>query len=56
MQSFIRPTAGAIVFAASASNIVHVNTVLALIAGLWVFDCKPLQLRFTFLNKPALIF
>jgi hypothetical protein len=36
VQSFVRPTAGAIVFAASASNIVHVNTVLALIAGLFV--------------------
>jgi uncharacterized membrane protein len=36
VQSFVRPTAGAIVFAASASNITHVNTVLALIAGLFV--------------------
>jgi hypothetical protein len=36
VQSFIRPTAGAIVFAASASNISHVNIVLALIAGLIV--------------------
>jgi hypothetical protein len=36
IQSFIRPTAGAIVFAASASNISHVNIVLALIAGLIV--------------------
>jgi hypothetical protein len=36
VQSFIRPTAGAIVFAVSASNISHVNIVLALIAGLIV--------------------
>ena len=36
VQSFIRPTAGAIVFAASASNITHVNTVLAIIAGLFI--------------------
>jgi hypothetical protein len=36
VQSFVRPTAGAIVFAASASNIVHVNTILALIAGLFI--------------------
>jgi hypothetical protein len=36
VQSFVRPTAGAIVFAASAANISHVNTVLALIAGLLV--------------------
>jgi hypothetical protein len=36
VQSFVRPTAGAIVFAASASNISHVNTILALIAGLFV--------------------
>jgi hypothetical protein len=36
VQSFVRPTAGAIVFAASAANISHVNTVLALIAGLIV--------------------
>src|SRR5665647_495407 len=36
VQSFVRPTAGSIVFAASASNISHVNIVLALIAGLIV--------------------
>lgn len=36
IQSIIRPTAGAIVFAASASNITQVHTVLALIAGLFV--------------------
>jgi len=36
VQSFVRPTAGAIVFAASASNITHVNPVLALIAGLLI--------------------
>lgn len=36
VQSFIRPTAGAIIFAASASKIAHVNTVLALIAGLFI--------------------
>ena len=36
VQSFIRPTAGAIVFAASASNITHVNTVLSIIAGLFI--------------------
>jgi hypothetical protein len=36
IQSFVRPTAGAIVFAASASNLTHVNPVLALIAGLLV--------------------
>ena len=36
VQSFVRPTAGAIVFAASASNITHVNTVLAIIAGLFI--------------------
>lgn len=36
VQSFVRPTAGAIVFAASASNISHVSPVLALIAGLLV--------------------
>lgn len=36
VQSFIRPTAGAIVFAASASNISHVNPILALVAGLLV--------------------
>jgi hypothetical protein len=36
VQSFVRPTAGAIVFAASVSNIAHVNTVLAIIAGLLV--------------------
>lgn len=36
VQTFVRPTAGAIVFAASASNISHVSPVLALIAGLLV--------------------
>ena len=36
IQSFIRPTAGAIVFAASASNISYVNPVLAIIAGLFI--------------------
>jgi hypothetical protein len=36
IQSFVRPTAGAIVFAASASNLTHVNPILALIAGLLV--------------------
>ena len=36
VQSFVRTTAGAIVFAASASYISHVNTVLALIAGLFI--------------------
>jgi uncharacterized membrane protein len=36
IQSFIRPTAGAIVFAATASKVGHVNEVLALIAGLLV--------------------
>ncbi len=36
VQSFVQPTAGAIVFAASASNITHVNPVLALIAGLFI--------------------
>jgi hypothetical protein len=36
IQSFVRPTAGAIVFAASASNLAHVSPVLGLIAGLLV--------------------
>lgn len=36
IQSFIRPTAGAIVFAASASNIAQVSPVLAIIAGLFI--------------------
>lgn len=36
VQSLIRPTAGAIVFAASASNLTDVNPVLALIAGLFI--------------------
>lgn len=36
IQSFIRPTAGAIVFAATASQIGEVKPVLALIAGLLV--------------------
>ncbi|MHC1740409.1 MAG: DUF4126 domain-containing protein [Anaerolineaceae bacterium] len=36
IQSFVRPTAGAIVFAASASNLTHVDPILALVAGLFV--------------------
>lgn len=36
IQTFVRPTAGAIVFAASASNLTHVNPILALVAGLLV--------------------
>jgi hypothetical protein len=36
IQSFVRPTAGAIVFAASASNLANVNPVLGLIAGLFI--------------------
>lgn len=36
IQSFIRPTAGAIVFAATASNLANVSPVLGLIAGLFV--------------------
>ncbi|KAF0111189.1 MAG: hypothetical protein FD147_1127 [Chloroflexi bacterium] len=36
VQTFIRPTAGAIVFAATATQIGDVNPVLALIAGLLV--------------------
>ncbi len=36
IQSFIRPTAGAIVFAASASNISKVHPVLAIVAGLLI--------------------
>ena len=36
VQTLVRPTAGAIVFAASASNLTHVNPILALIAGLFV--------------------
>jgi hypothetical protein len=36
IQTLVRPTAGAIVFAASASNLTDVNPVLALIAGLLV--------------------
>jgi len=36
IQTFVRPAAGAIVFAASASNIASVNPVLALIAGMLV--------------------
>lgn len=36
IQSFIRPTAGAIVFAATATQIGNVNPTLALIAGLLV--------------------
>ncbi len=38
VQSFVRPTAGAIVFAASASNIIHVNTVIAT-------DCRFIYFR-----------
>ena len=36
IQTFIRPAAGAIVFAASAQSVTNVNSVLALIAGLLV--------------------
>lgn len=36
VQSFIRPTAGAIIFAASANAITNVNPVLSLICGLLV--------------------
>ncbi len=36
VQSFVRPAAGAVVFAASASNITYVNPVLAIIAGLFI--------------------
>lgn len=36
IQTFIRPTAGAIAFAASANVITDVNPVLALIAGLFI--------------------
>lgn len=36
IQTFVRPTAGAVVFAATSSNIAHVNPVLGLIAGLLV--------------------
>lgn len=36
IQTLVRPTAGAIVFAASASNLTHVDPVLALVAGLLV--------------------
>lgn len=36
IQTFVRPAAGAIVFAATSSNIAHVNPVLGLIAGLLV--------------------
>ncbi|MHB8087802.1 MAG: DUF4126 domain-containing protein [Anaerolineaceae bacterium] len=36
IQSFVRPTAGAIVFAATATQIGNVNPTLALIAGLLV--------------------
>jgi uncharacterized membrane protein len=36
IQTFVRPTAGAIVFAASASNLTRVSPILALIAGLLV--------------------
>ena len=36
VQSFIRPTAGAVVFAAAASQIGDVNPTLGLIAGLFV--------------------
>lgn len=36
IQTLVRPTAGAIVFAASASNLTDVNPVLSLIAGLFI--------------------
>ncbi len=36
IQTFIRPAAGAIVFAATSSNIAHVDPALGLIAGLLV--------------------
>ncbi len=36
IQTFVRPAAGAIVFAAESSTIAHVDPVLALIAGLLV--------------------
>jgi len=36
IQTFVRPTAGAIFFAARASNLTHVNAVLPLIVGLLV--------------------
>ena len=36
VQSLLRPTAGAIIFAASSSNIAYVNPILALIAGLFI--------------------
>jgi hypothetical protein len=36
VQTFIRPTAGAIVFAATTTQVSHVNPVLSLIAGLLV--------------------
>lgn len=36
IQTFIRPTAGAIVFAASAGSVTDVNPILSLIAGLLV--------------------
>ena len=36
IQTFIRPTAGAIVFAASAGNVTEVSPVLSLICGLLV--------------------
>ena len=36
VQTFVRPTAGAIVFAASASNISYVNPTLAIIAGIFI--------------------
>ena len=36
IQSFVRPTAGAIVFAASASTVGKVDPVLGLIAGLFI--------------------
>jgi uncharacterized membrane protein len=36
IQTFIRPTAGAVVFAATSSNIAHVDPVFGLIAGLLV--------------------
>ena len=36
VQSFIRPTAGAIVFAAASSQVGNVNPILGLIAGLFI--------------------
>jgi uncharacterized membrane protein len=36
IQTFVRPTAGAVVFAASASNLAHVDPALGLVAGLLI--------------------